>query len=484
MATKKTVMTTPQTPVTLVTATDGGVTNLNNKNQAANLTNPNNITATMSTTDGTVDTRPIKTNVPIETGDNNGMYEQLFKSYLDRANAAYETSKENSLNAYNRGLEQLNTNYANSQANINKQAEDSLRQAYISNMLSQKNLGNQLASAGISGGATETVMANMLNNYQNGRNDIYNQQNDSLRELGIANNNSVSDLTNAYLSAIENANTAYNQNLADYQKEINSMNYNASQAEKDRALQQILSQAELQNKRYLQDQQLAHETAENQKKYEWQSGESQKDRDLETLLQNAKLEWQAGENQKDRDSDVEKYTYQGELDKWLAQFDANTKKELQELINNFNASENEKDRQSALAQIYAKAGNTNGGGVTSSVTPSVTPEVTPAVQPEVTPSVTPEVTPEKESASDYPSFVKYTADEISAMAAEQGLTAAQSKELLANSITHYNVADGVCYNMVRYGSSAADIGEYLTGRVNAGYISSDIAEALYAQYVK
>lgn len=47
-------------------------------------------------------------------------------------------------------------------------------------MLSQRNLQQQLSAQGISGGASETTQASMLNNYQNSRNDL---ESERLRQL-------------------------------------------------------------------------------------------------------------------------------------------------------------------------------------------------------------------------------------------------------------------------------------------------------------
>lgn len=47
-----------------------------------------------------------------------------------------------------------------------------LKQAYISRVQSQKNLNENLAEAGIRGGASETANLNLITNYQNTRNSL------------------------------------------------------------------------------------------------------------------------------------------------------------------------------------------------------------------------------------------------------------------------------------------------------------------------
>lgn len=51
----------------------------------------------------------------------------------------------------------------------NQAADKSLREAYVANMMAQKNMPQQLKAAGISGGASETTMADVHNTYMNNR---------------------------------------------------------------------------------------------------------------------------------------------------------------------------------------------------------------------------------------------------------------------------------------------------------------------------
>ncbi len=52
------------------------------------------------------------------------------------------------------------------------QAADSMRQAYIANMLSKKNMPQQMRSMGLSGGLTESAIVDNQNTYMNNRNNI------------------------------------------------------------------------------------------------------------------------------------------------------------------------------------------------------------------------------------------------------------------------------------------------------------------------
>lgn len=113
---------------------------------------------------------------------------------------------------YDSSLKSLESDYNLSSNNINNSAENSLRQAYVNNMLSQKNLKQKLASQGLTGGATESTLGRLLNAYGNNRNNIDVQRNKDL-----------SSLENAYTNNKSRALQDYNNALANLEIE----NYNA-----------------------------------------------------------------------------------------------------------------------------------------------------------------------------------------------------------------------------------------------------------------
>ena len=64
--------------------------------------------------------------------------------------------------------------------NANNQAADkSLKEAYVANMLAKKNLPQQMKAVGISGGASETTLADLQNTYMNNRFGIEENRNDA-----------------------------------------------------------------------------------------------------------------------------------------------------------------------------------------------------------------------------------------------------------------------------------------------------------------
>ena len=158
-------------------------------------------------------------------------YNALLAAYQSRQNdydAYLRQMREAAQNAYDRGMSALNSaydsqlsslsdnlsetrnqlanQYNRSKQNITDDAANSLRQAYINKMLSQKNLGQQMSAMGLTGGATETTLANMLNNYGNARNEINTTQNKNLSNLEGNYSDNLSQAMQAYNSAVASAN--------------------------------------------------------------------------------------------------------------------------------------------------------------------------------------------------------------------------------------------------------------------------------------
>lgn len=144
-----------------------------------------------------------------------------YSDYLNQmkaaAQAAYDRGMSRLEDAYNSQMDSLNSNlsetkntlldqYNRSKKGIMDDAASSLRQAYINKMLSQKNLGQQMSALGLNGGATESTLANMANNYGNARSAINTTQNNNLYNLEGNYNNNLSQAMQAYNSAVANAN--------------------------------------------------------------------------------------------------------------------------------------------------------------------------------------------------------------------------------------------------------------------------------------
>ena len=126
--------------------------------------------------------------------------EAAYERSMGMLNDAYNSAAGNYADIFNRGQDTLRGAYDNSRNKINEQATDSMREAYINKMLSMKNLSQKLAAMGISGGASESTMAGLINNYGNARNGIQKTWNTNLSDLEQGYNANLTDLYNAYQS--------------------------------------------------------------------------------------------------------------------------------------------------------------------------------------------------------------------------------------------------------------------------------------------
>lgn len=190
-------------------------------------------------------------------------YSDYYNQMRAAAQAAYDRGMAALNNAYNQQMSSLRSNldetkgmltknYNTSRGNINSDSEQSMKQAYINHMNSQRNLGQQMAAQGLSGGATETSMANMNNAYGNARNDIDLATNKNLSELEGTYNSSLSEAMQAYNSAVANA------NMQKAQQEIALENALASNQMSALSDYQSLMQAENQNYLELLKSAIAH----------------------------------------------------------------------------------------------------------------------------------------------------------------------------------------------------------------------------------
>ena len=102
---------------------------------------------------------------------------------------AYGKSQDNLIANRDSALERLRNQFEYSQGQVNDDAAKSLREAYTNYMLNKKNLAQGLAAMGVSGGATESNMARMYNNYGSARNNINTTAAENLAKLLTEYNN-------------------------------------------------------------------------------------------------------------------------------------------------------------------------------------------------------------------------------------------------------------------------------------------------------
>lgn len=107
-----------------------------------------------------------------------GSYESELNRWLEQQRAAAEAAKQAAINQWNA-----------QKPGINQTAEDAARQAYINRQQAGRNLPQQLAATGQSGGLTESALLGLDTTYQNNQANIERDRQDAIRQvdLGIAN---------------------------------------------------------------------------------------------------------------------------------------------------------------------------------------------------------------------------------------------------------------------------------------------------------
>jgi hypothetical protein len=121
-------------------------------------------------------------------------FAELQRQAQERANQAYERNMARIASAYDSAYGSLKDNLSSTQGRLNAardksmgevrgDAEDSLRQAYINNMMTRRNLNQRLAAMGMNGGATETTMSSLENQYGKSRAGINQTLNDNIANL-------------------------------------------------------------------------------------------------------------------------------------------------------------------------------------------------------------------------------------------------------------------------------------------------------------
>lgn len=152
---------------------------------------------------------------------------------------AYNTQLGTLKSNYDSALGQLNSSYDRSANAVNQDAANSLQQAYINRMISERGMNQAMSAQGLSGGASETTLANLYNNYGNARNNIENTKATNLSNLAGIRDDSLAKALQSYntqLADAENRRMGYAMDLenalanneiaamADYQSALSSNN--------------------------------------------------------------------------------------------------------------------------------------------------------------------------------------------------------------------------------------------------------------------
>lgn len=134
-------------------------------------------------------------------------------------------------NALNQNAESL---YNQTVAQVNHATDNALQQSYIQNRLAGRNLNQQLAAAGVTGGASESTVLGLQNQYGTNRAGLEQNRQNNLTTLG-----------NTYQQTVAGNNANYYNSLASMQAQKEQQERAAQlqqQASNTMSLPQILSQ--------------------------------------------------------------------------------------------------------------------------------------------------------------------------------------------------------------------------------------------------
>lgn len=139
----------------------------------------------------------------------NNAYDDL-QSYLDSIYAAQEAQRQRE---YQNTLGQLRNARDQGANALNQNADNALRQAYVNYMMGRRNVNQALSNAGLTGGATESTIADLYNNYGDNRAAIERERMNGLSNLDLTYNQGVADAGMAYGSDYTDLLTNYMQNM-------------------------------------------------------------------------------------------------------------------------------------------------------------------------------------------------------------------------------------------------------------------------------
>ena len=159
----------------------------------------------------------------------NAQKESAKTSYDSRVGAAQGT--------YDNALKTYSDSNENAVGKVQDVTGKAMRQAYISNQLQQRNIGQQMAAQGRSGGASESTLLGIANTYGQTRGNLDTQRNTQLGDLALE----LSRQNAAALSARDAANAGY---LSDYNSAVS--NYETAYAAQAAQIEQQLAQAQQQ----------------------------------------------------------------------------------------------------------------------------------------------------------------------------------------------------------------------------------------------
>lgn len=130
--------------------------------------------------------------------------DEAYNRNMARIATTYDSTAGNLRSNYDSTVNRLNEARDKSTSEVNADAEKSLQEAYINNMMNRKNLNQRLSAMGYNGGATETTMGSLDNQYGASRNGINEAVAKSLANLNQTYGDNLAGALQNYNSAMSN----------------------------------------------------------------------------------------------------------------------------------------------------------------------------------------------------------------------------------------------------------------------------------------
>lgn len=234
---------------------------------------------------------------------NGNLYDEYLQYIDDRYNSMMDDIRRQQQDAISRIESQYGqaiTGLEQQRPAIEQRYEDTAQEAYIENMLAKRDLPQQLAAQGMTGGLSESSQLALEANYGNqtnaARRDYDNNITDLENQIGqvrAAQADAVAAAESNYNTMLQDARAEYLGNLAQYnlQKQLyadEQKQYQDQLAWQQKQWDQSLAEYEYQK----QQDQIANDLAREQ--WEWQKNYNQQQADRDWELQNRQLTQNSG----------------------------------------------------------------------------------------------------------------------------------------------------------------------------------------------
>ena len=148
-----------------------------------------------------------------------GGYIKAYRQYQKDRRAQYDSTKE-----------QVNKTYRQNNATTNANYDNSARQAYVDYMRKQRALPSQLQALGVNGGATESGLLNLYNNYGVEHAANEQQRNAELGSNRTARDDAIYSARDAYLADLnDRKQTAISNQINEYNNEVTRFSSSVAQ---------------------------------------------------------------------------------------------------------------------------------------------------------------------------------------------------------------------------------------------------------------